>query len=216
MEKLDTVRIEPKGKKPDQLILLLHGYGQDGAYMMHKCGETLAGYFPKSLILAPSSPYRCKQFPDGFDWLRFDGPWIPKHKVEALKSMLAILREYLAEEIEIHGLSLQDVIIMGFSQGSRLGLELSTSLPSPIKGVVACFTSAQKPERFLVERVTKPRMRLIHCKGDPLIPYTECLYAEKKLKEEGYDVEIAILPGGGHRLSPEVVEAAVTFIQKFK
>ena len=86
---------------PKFLLVLLHGYGQAGRHMMRDFSAPFSEEIDDTIFYALSANGACKEFPNGFDWLRYDkGEWTRE-----------VARQRLAEESDsladfIHHLNL--------------------------------------------------------------------------------------------------------------
>src|SRR5690606_25099204 len=59
------------GATPRQLIVLLHGYGADGADLIG-LADPWGEAFPDAMFAAPNAPARCAQNPFGYEWFGID------------------------------------------------------------------------------------------------------------------------------------------------
>mgnify|MGYP005655256921 FL=1 len=65
---LDGPRYGPaSGGDPDQLVILLHGLGADGADLIGLAPHW-AQTLPNAAFVAPNAPYACDMAPMGYQW----------------------------------------------------------------------------------------------------------------------------------------------------
>ena len=119
---LETVSIPPLSKKkPEQIIILCHGYGGDGNDI-----STLAinwqRFLPDAIFLSPNAPEVCAVNPQGYQW--FD---LTSDKEEIiLEKSLAVeekLNKYLDEVLNNFQLKPDNLALVGFSQGCMIGIQ---------------------------------------------------------------------------------------------
>src|SRR5690348_6893044 len=100
---LDGPRMPPaRGGKPDSLVVLLHGYGSNGADLI-----SLAPYWakalPGALFVSPNAIESVPQAPGGFQW--FPISQLDPHRMEAgARSAAQSVDLFLNRELERAGL----------------------------------------------------------------------------------------------------------------
>ena len=119
---LEATSIFPLSKnKPQQIIVLCHGYGGDG-----KDISTLAigwqRFLPNAIFLCPNAPEICSISPQGFQWFDLSSD---KEEIILEKSLIAEekLNIFLDEALDNFQLIPANLGLVGFSQGSMVALD---------------------------------------------------------------------------------------------
>ena len=119
---LDISSVLPLSKgKPEQIIVLCHGYGGDG-----KDISTLAiswqRFLPNAIFLCPNAPEVCSINPQGFQWFDLTSE---KEEIILEKSLIAEdkLSIFLDQVLDNYQLQPEDLALVGFSQGSMISLQ---------------------------------------------------------------------------------------------
>ena len=132
---LNSVIINPSSKSsPKNAVILCHGYGGDG-----KDISILANYWknflPDTMFVCPDAPEVCKVNPSGFQW--FD--LMDQTDDEILsKSLIAEnkLNNFINEVTSQNKLNLNDIALVGFSQGCMISLQTALKKRDKIKCLI--------------------------------------------------------------------------------
>jgi phospholipase/carboxylesterase len=212
MTKLSGPMLAPRsGQVPKQIVVLLHGYGADGADLMdlgRHWGETL----PDALFVAPNAPNRCGGNPFGYEWFPLQVDRIAG-RIEGAREAAPVIRDFLADLWAQTGLGAADTFLVGFSQGAMMALHVGTASESALKGIVA-FSGALVPaEDFGAPGHARPPVVLIHGDIDPVVDPQLSRDAETALKSAGFEVSLHLCAGLGHGISPEGLAVASAFMR---
>jgi len=203
------------GQDIRRIILFLHGYGANGEDLLD-IGKCWQNSLPNTLFIAPNAPYSHPQIPSGYMW--FDFKDINNITPEDIKGGLdrtrPIVQEYLRTLANKHGVTLADIIPVGFSQGSMITLDLLVHEPD-IKNVIE-YAGIYCPVQNFTENADLKRALLIHGTDDFVVPYEYMSKAEKELISIGIRVTSVTCPGLGHSISPEGIAAAESFLREIK
>ena len=120
---LDVTSVLPLSKnKPQQAIILCHGYGGDG-----KDISTLAinwqRFLPNSIFLCPNGPEVCSINPQGYQWFDLTSEReeiILEKSLEAEKKLSTFLDQIL-DNFQLEPMNLA---LVGFSQGSMISIQV--------------------------------------------------------------------------------------------
>lgn len=203
----------PKGEAT-ALVVLLHGYGADGADLLG-LADPLGPHMPGVAFIAPDAPERCTGNPMGFQW--FPIPWIDGSSEEeaetgmaaAVADLDAWLDTLLAEE----GLGADRLILFGFSQGTMMALHVAPRRAKAIAGIVGFSGRLLQPEALADEIVNRPPVLLVHGDADDVVPPDSLPAAAAALQEAGVDVYVHIMKGTGHGIAPDGLSVALAFIR---
>ena len=213
---LQTDRAEPLSGEVLSAVIFLHGYGANGANLMG-LAETLAPHLPDTLFLAPDAPERCEGTPYGLQW--FPIPWIDGSSEEmardglmrAAQDLDAFLTGVMVEE----DLLPEQVMILGFSQGSMMALHVAPRRDEAMAGVVAFSGRLLEPEALAEEVQSRPPVLLIHGDRDEVVPVQAMPQAAEALQEAGWtEVFAHVMKGTGHGIAPDGLSVALAFIRE--
>ena len=67
LQRLDGPRLNPLSGTTKQLVIILHGYGADGADLI-SLGKQWQQLLPDAAFVAPNAPQFCQNPPMGYQW----------------------------------------------------------------------------------------------------------------------------------------------------
>jgi phospholipase/carboxylesterase len=105
---------------------------------------------------------------------------------------------------------LENVVLVGFSQGSIMALDAVVSGRWPVAGVVAFSGRLASPLPY--EMPAKTPVMLIHGMADSVIPCAESEAAARQLRELGAVVSTQFDASVGHTISAQGARSASEFI----
>ncbi len=120
---LNSKIIESEKKdKIKNAIILLHGYGGDGADIS-SIAHTWRRFIDNTIFLCPDGHQTCKLNPNGFQWfdLSIDDQ---NYVVSEAKKAEKILIEYIEQIKKKYYLDNSQIILSGFSQGCMMSINL--------------------------------------------------------------------------------------------
>jgi phospholipase/carboxylesterase len=210
------LRFARKGpQKADGLVVFLHGYGADGADLLG-LADVLGAHLPGVAFLAPDAPERCVGGGFGFQW--FPIPWLdgsPQALAEAgLDAAAADLDAFLDARLTGEGLAPERLVLVGFSQGAMISLQVAPRRAMPVAGVVAISGRLLRPERLAAETRVKPPVLLIHGDQDPVVPFADMDRAGQALLAAGFQTFGHVMAGAGHGIAPDGLGVALQFIRE--
>jgi phospholipase/carboxylesterase len=184
------------GGAPGKIIVFLHGYGADGNDLIGLSSH-FAQVLPDVAFLSPNAPEPCDINPMGRQW--FSLQTISADELD----LDAVLAHF--------GLNDEDLLLIGFSQGTMMSLEVSMRRQKAMAGVVGFSGALAGPNRLADEITAKPPVLLIHGSSDPVVPFAAMAQAEAALKAEGVTVSTLARAGLQHGIDQEGLMAAITF-----
>ena len=113
---LDSTLVPTFSKnKPQQLIVLCHGYGGDGKDIS-SLAINWQRFLPNAIFLCPNAPEVCTINPHGFQWFDLSSE---KEEIILEKSLIAEakLSMFLDQVLDNHQLEPINLALVGFSQG---------------------------------------------------------------------------------------------------
>lgn len=209
---LDGPRYGPAaGGDPDQLVILLHGLGADGADLIGLAPHW-AQILPNAAFAAPNAPYPCDMAPMGYQWFSVQDR-SPEAMLAQARAIAPSLDAFIDAELERVGLAADKLALVGFSQGTMMSLYAAPRRAAPVAAVVGYSGRLIAPEKLGAETVSRPPVLLIHGMVDDLVPFASMAEAEAGLKVAGFDVETEARPGLGHGIDPEGLTRGGEFLK---
>lgn len=212
---LDGGRKASKSGEVSSVVIFLHGYGADGNDLLG-LADPLAEHLPDTVFYAPNAPERCIGNPMGFQW--FPIPWIDgssEEEAEAgMDAAIEDLNGYLDSVMVDEDVLPEQVIVVGFSQGTMMALHVLPRRDDPVAGIVGISGRLLRPELLADELKCKPPVLLIHGDEDEVVPPISMPEAGDALQSAGFDVFGHVMKGTGHGIAPDGLGVALSFIGK--
>ncbi len=212
---LTTTRRDARGGKAESLVILLHGYGADAADLIG-LADPLSPHLPGTMFLAPDAPERCRNNPMGFQW--FPIPWLdgtPEPVAEAAAhAAFQALNGWLDAVALETGIGPERTVLLGFSQGTMMALQVGLRRALPLAGVVGFSGRLLKPELLAAEIVSKPPVLLVHGDADPVVPFASLKEAADTLVKAGVETYAHVSRGTAHGIAPDGLGVALSFIRE--
>ena len=213
---LEAQRREPLSGETRSCVVFLHGYGANAADLMG-LADPLAEHLPDTLFIAPDAPEACAGAPMGFQW--FPIPWIDGSSEEESRAGLdraaADLDAFLDGIMVDDDLLPEQVIVLGFSQGTMMALHVAPRREDPIAGIVAFSGRLLESELLPDEVVSRPPVLLIHGDQDDVVPPQSLPQAAEGLQAAGWkEVYGHVMKGTGHGIAPDGLSVALAFMQQ--
>ncbi len=213
---LRSERVEPLSGETRSCVVLLHGYGANGKDLIG-LAEPLAEHMPDTLYLAPDAPEECIGSPFGLQW--FPIPWIDGSSEEmarngalrAADDLQAFLDGVMVDE----DLLPEQVVLLGFSQGTMMALHAAPRREDPVAGVVAFSGRLLEPELLADEVQSRPPILLIHGDQDDVVPVQALPEAARALEDAGWtEVYAHVMKGTAHGIAPDGLSVALAFLRE--
>ena len=205
---LDGPRLEPaSGNGADSLIILLHGHGSNGADMI-ALSRAWQARFPNAAFVAP----------DGLQAM--DGGarrWFPvtnaalEELTTGAEAARPEIEAFIDAEEKRYGVGRARTVIVGFSQGTIVALNLAIKTKHPLAMIIG-FSGllAAAPVSKTTRRATP--ITLLHGALDHLIPASAVSMAEAVLTQAGFSVASTVFDGLGHGIDDRSLVAGANAI----
>lgn len=212
---LQAGRKDPLSGETRSAVVFLHGYGANGADLLG-LADPLSEHMPDTLFLSPDAPETCAGAPMGYQW--FPIPWIDGSSEEesrqglyrAAEDLNAFLDGVMVDE----DLLPEQVMILGFSQGTMMTLHVTPRRDDPVAGLVCFSGRLLEPELLADEVVCRPPVLLIHGDQDDVVPPQSLPEAAQALQDAGWtEVYAHIMKGTGHGIAPDGLQVALAFMR---
>jgi len=207
---IDGPRIAPKSGTAKKLVILFHGYGSNGQDLAG-LAQAWAPHFPDVAWASPDAPEPVPGFPGGFQWFpisRLD----PDLMEQGVRSAHASAEQFVKSELKRWGLGPQDVVLVGFSQGTMMALHTGLRREAAPAGILGFSGALAGPERLKTEMTCRPPVMLIHGDQDEVLPLGMTLMAAQGLCAAGHGAEFHISQGVQHSIGPDGLELGQRFI----
>ena len=210
---LNSKIIESEKKdKIKNAIILLHGYGGDGADIS-SIAYTWKRFIDNTVFLCPDGHQTCKLNPVGFQWfdLSIDDE---NYIVTEVRKAEKILIEYINQIKEKYFLENSQIILAGFSQGCMISINLGLISNESFKSVIG-FSGKIINKNDLQKRISsKTDILLFHGDADEVVPPSSLLEAKDFLERNKIKVEVNMLKNCSHHIPIEALSLALKHIKK--
>jgi len=214
MSVLEGPREGPVMGEAGSLVILLHGYGADGADLIGLAGP-LAPHLPRTAFRAPNAPEPCRVNPMGRQW--FPISWIdgsPEAEMFAgMERSVGILDRYITEAMAEEGVGPAETVVIGFSQGTMMALHVVPRREAALAGIVGFSGRLYNAERLPAEARSHPPVLLVHGDMDDVVPVRHLEEARAGLSAAGFEVATHVSRGMGHGIAPDGLGLALGFLQ---
>lgn len=214
MRKLDSTRRGAKSGNTKSLVVFVHGYGADGADLLG-LADPLGEHLPDTVFVAPNAPEKCTGNPFGYQWFsipRFDGTSEVDAKA-GLDQSSQDLNAFLDGLMEEEGVTAENTILFGFSQGTMMSLHIAPRRAVAFAGVVGFSGRLLQPETLGAEAVSKLPILLVHGDQDPMVPFEEMPAAADALVAQQFEVYTHVSKGTAHGIAPDGLGVALQFMR---
>ena len=210
---LEAISISPFSKnKPQQVIVLCHGYGGDG-----KDISTLAinwqRFLPEAIFLCPNAPEICAVNPQGYQWFDLSSD---KEEVILEKSLIVEekLNTFIDQILNNFQLEPNNLALVGFSQGCMLSIQIALKKKKQISCLIG-YSGKVINQKHLSDNIhSKPKIFLMHGANDTLVPPTHLLEAKEYLVKHGLKIKTKMFKDCEHRIPVEGVSLGLGFLKK--
>lgn len=194
-----TIEWLPAQGAAQQLILLLHGHGADGAQMA-PLAQALRARFAQAAVLAPDAPL--SDAAGGRRWFDAADP----------AAALAALQRWVEAQQQRLGVAAPATALGGIGQGATLALGLALQHDG-IAGRVLAFGADYGTLPTVAPQQTT--LHLFHGEADPLMPVAGARRALQRLAELQGDATLDTAAGVGHALHPALLDCALQRLQNY-
>lgn len=199
------------GSPPKQIVLLLHGYGSNGADLISLAPRWRQA-LPEALFLAPNAPQSCGMGA-GYQWWPLYA-FTPQALAAGAASAAPAIDAFIDRKLKKYELSEAELAIVGFSQGTMMALHVGLRRKNKVAGIVGYSGMLTGAAELAHLAITKPPVLLIHGSADPIVPVTALHAAKADLQKLGLDVTHHISAGLGHSVDPFGLRLGGEFVAK--
>ncbi len=204
-----TLSAANDGSKPKALVVLLHGYGGNGEDIF-RIFQSLQQQFPTVAFAAPNGPFHLQGA--SYAWVKLSMPFSWQQLETGLPAAAPLLRTYIEDELRKLGLTYEHLILIGFSQGALLSLEVGlTSAVSP-KAIIM-LAGFFVTEASLHTSQVKPPVYLLAGDKDEVMNKEQAETTAAALSAKGINVQTFRFPGLGHQIDQRVIATVAAILK---
>ena len=210
---LEVTSILPLSKnKPQQAVVLCHGYGGDGKDISN-LAISWQRFLPDAIFLCPNAPEICAVNPQGYQWFDLTSE---KEEIVLEKSLVAEekLSIFLDQVFDNFKLKPTNLALVGFSQGCMMSIQVGLKKKEQINCLIG-YSGKVINQKHLSDNVnSKPKILLMHGANDTIVPPTHLLEAKEYLSNLGIKIKTKLFKNCEHRIPVEGSSLGLGFIRK--
>jgi len=213
MQSLNYEKFPNHDFEPNSLVILLHGIGAD-AFDLIPLAKYWALTLKKTKFYSLQAPYPCKLTSSGKQWFDLedrDQTRILK-EIELVKPMIIT---FLKKKLKDYNLQYKDLILVGFSQGTMVALNLTLTMKEEVRGVLGYSGGVILTKSGKIEIISKPNICLVHGKNDEVVPKKMMETTKIILKDNNIDVDTHLIENLGHSIDQNGLEIGQNFLVKY-
>ena len=210
---LETTSISPLSKnRPQQAIILCHGYGGDGKDIS-ALAINWQRFLPDAIFLCPNAPEVCAINPQGYQWFDLTSE---KEEIILEKSLIAEekLNTFLNQVSDNLQLESSNLMLVGFSQGCMISIQVGLKRKKQINCLIGYSGKVINQKHLLDNINSKPKIFLMHGENDTIVPPTHLLEAKEYLKKCGINVKTKMFKNCEHKIPVEGSSLGLAFLKK--
>ncbi len=200
---------------PQYAIVLLHGYGSNGADLI-ALAEEWQNALPNVAFFAPNAPTQI--FYDGYEWFSLSDfepnrvitpDYLQTLSDRANKTVPDVIL-YLNEISEQYHIPLSNFILAGFSQGGLMALNTAFGLTESVQAVIGMSAVP-----FVQPIPTNKQLPILltHGQQDDVVPFEAMELSQRTLENMNQSVKTCVRPHMGHGIDTQCAICIQEFIQ---
>lgn len=186
------------GRDPQSMVVLLHGYGSNGADLMGLVPYWVAS-LPDTLFMAPNAPEPCPGAPGGYQWWSLTDLG-RESRAAGVRKAAPLVHAFIDMHRIAYDLPNSKVALVGFSQGTMMALHVGPRRPEVLAGIVGYSGMLADADALETEVKTRPPLLLVHGDADPMVPFAAMGQAETACDRLGFEVSTHAARGLGHSI----------------
>jgi phospholipase/carboxylesterase len=205
-------RAPASGGSATQLVMFLHGLGADGNDLIGLT-DSFSDLLPNAHFMSPNAPFYCDMSPMGRQWFSLQSRETA-HMHTGIEAARPLLNAFIDATLTAHNLSINQLIVMGFSQGTMMALHTLLQRPLACAAIIGFSGAVVGSGNFANAITARPPVCLVHGEEDMVVPFAALPDAEAALLAGNVPVEAHALSGLGHGIDGRGIAAARAFLQK--
>ena len=191
---------------PNKAVIAIHGWTGD-VTSMDPVTKSLK--LPDTLWIIPQAPFKSEK--KGFTWFQGND----KIAWEVEKSLVLI--QSIIQDLTHQGFKLNEIFLLGFSQGACLSMEFMIRQDYSLGGIIPIAGFIKNKNNFVQDATNnskKTKILLIHGNKDEIILPDESQKSFKIFQNLGYKVNLKIL-SARHKVPLKARDLIHNFIFKY-
>lgn len=198
---------------PRQLVVLCHGFGSNGADIIHLANK-LSAALPDALFVAPNGPDQCEMAPPGCrQWFSLQNRRAAAVSA-GVRRAAAALGDFIDTTLAKHGLPPDAYALAGFSQGAVVSVFAGLRRAVPPQAILSYSGALIDAPSLATEMKNKAPVLLVHGMKDATVPPYASRTAEAVLREAGVPVESHMFAEVGHSIDAAGLAAGIAFLRQ--
>lgn len=211
---IDGPRMPPaRGGKPEALVVLLHGYGSNGADLI-----SLAPFWAKALpgaaFVSPNAIEPTPQAPGGYQWFPISN-LDPVRMEQGARQAAQSVDRFLDRELDRAGLDESRLALVGFSQGTMMALQVGLRRERQIAALLGYSGVLVGAPRLKAEMRSKPPVLLVHGDRDPTIPIAAMFESAAGLCAADHGAQWHVSYGVPHSIGQDGLDLGAAFLSTY-
>ncbi len=217
VQRLDGPRLNSLSGTTKQLVIILHGYGADGADLI-PLGKQWQQLLPDAEFVAPNAPQFCQNPPMGYQWFPLNVTMqgvvsTPQERWDGAQAATPSLDAFIDTELARTKLEPSNLALVGFSQGAMMALHVGLRrTPSP--AAIVSYSGMLLGPDHLDTITAKPPVFLAHGSVDEIVPFEAMSLSQQALTNLYIEVTPYVEEGVGHGIDGEATWLAGEFLAK--
>jgi phospholipase/carboxylesterase len=208
----DLTTISALSNKPQQAIVLCHGYGGNGQDISN-LAINWQRFLPDCIFLCPNAPEICSINPNGFQWFSLESD---NENLILEKSLLAEkkLSLFLDQVLETYNFTSSQLALVGFSQGCMMVIQTALKKQKKINCLLGYSGKIINQKHLSENIVSKPKILLMHGENDVIVPPTHLLESKEFLEKNNIKIKTKLFKNCEHNISIDGVSVGLDFLKK--
>jgi phospholipase/carboxylesterase len=197
-----------------RLIVLLHGFGSNGAAML-RLGKTLSATLPDTASLAPDAPDPTPGRPGSRMWCTIPEPdgSSAEEANTRLQASARLIDAYLDDQLAAHRLPASAPALLGFSQSAGMAYKVASRRRDQLAGVVAIAGRMKRMQALATEARSKPPFLILTGADDNLLTTHEGTQVAAAPAQASIPAMRILMTATGHGFPDEGVATARHFLK---
>ena len=198
--------------KPQQVIILSHGYGGDGKDIS-ALAINWQRFLPDAIFLCPNAPEVCDINPSGYQWFDLSNE---KEEIILEKSLIAEekLSLFIDQVLDNLQLDSSNLALVGFSQGCMINIQVGLKKKKKINCLLG-YSGKIINQKHLKDNIkSQPKIFLMHGENDTIVSPTHLLEAKEYLANQGIKIKTKLFKNCEHRIPVEGSSLGLAFLRK--
>ena len=200
------------GSAPKSLVILLHGYGSNGADLIGLVPHWQHA-FPDTLFISPNAPQVLPGMFDAYQWWPITN-MDAQARINGAREAAPVLNAFIDQQLAKYGLGEDKLALVGFSQGTMMALQVGLRRAPQVAAILG-YSGMLVDEAGLDSAKVKPPVLLVHGDADPMVPVAALHHAGATLQKLGFEVGGHVSPGLGHSIDMDGLQMGGNFLHKF-